>query len=173
MNWRGFSWKINARLQRRSARIIRIADALPLAIRKAVEGPIRSGIVAKNGCTLFRKFAMSEPSANRALSGDKTSVEGFVNHFHVEDLVDAPPRFREASYMACAFHAAERLAQELLKRPGARRFEVLVGGNAEGAHVRFVQIRPGEDRFWPDTGEDFADDCVATLEIGPSMKSPG
>lgn len=170
--WRGFEWQVNSLLRKRWARIVVLADSLPPAIRKAVETPIRGGVVRSGGCVLLKRFAGAVPARIRKQLGDRTAIEAFANHYHIEDYVERPGRELLSRFMACALHASVRLAQSLRDRLPRHSFELLLGGNSKGAHVRFHSSRRDERSAWAEDLEGFHEECAARLRLAAVSSGP-
>jgi hypothetical protein len=125
---------------------------------------IDEGFVQRYGCILYAALKeRARPRATRKGLMDKTGIECFVNHVHVDDYIKGDP-FRQLQ-QGMAF--ARKLSERLERSYPRTRFQVIVAQNKYGVTVRFHKRRRDE-KWLNDSLESYKDDAICVLEAGYS-----
>jgi len=131
---------------------------LAVELRQLVE----PGILEQDGCWLLASQIGVETAGQRQQFPDRTGYEAFVNHIHIEDVLDS--RLSPSESMLGQALALGHAMRALVAPRGA--FKIVVATSIDAprdCNVRLYKARPGE--VWiRDDLEGYADDGILVLE---------
>jgi len=134
------------------------ASVLDVRLAAALDG----GFEEVTGCVVLRRFADSARLTSLTDHGDETGFEAFVNHVHIEDMLDDTTSQSELlkQTLAYAVCVAERLSVAF----PAKSFEIIV--SVDDSHtVRFTTARQDQPSWLADDLEGYEAEAVMALVV--------
>ena len=133
---------------------IALADKLKSILSQPIEE--RDGM-------FIQKTAPAEISSRmRANLQDRTGLECFINHIHIEDYLDDNEKRTSAGILLQGLTYAISLRQKLRGTHSGASFNIILTQSAESCSVRFHKIRENESWLRNDI-EDYTDEGVCLL----------
>lgn len=121
------------------------------------------GVVERDGCWLLAETSESGTSTPRAAFPDSTGYEAFMNHIHIEDVLELEPE-RDQGWLLRQGVMYARVLRDLLAPLGVFRIVVAAQmGASGGCGVRFYRRRRGE--VWlTDDLEQYREDAILVID---------
>ena len=114
------------------------------------------------GCVVLRRFADSSRRTSPTDHGDETGFEAFINHLHIEDVLDAATSVSELLTQTMAF--AVCLGEQLVVAYPATRFEIIISVG-DSYTVRFTTARPDQPSWLADDLEGYQVEAVMAFVV--------
>ncbi len=137
----------------------------PKALSQKLQAVLEAPLVEEEGCLFLAPLRARVPTVKLADFQNRTAVECYVNHIHVEDYSENGgflPLPMLGHGMAVAQELRDRLARE---KPG-KHFHVIVNFDGDHCDVRFHTVRPDEEWIGPDL-EEYPQEALAILDTTP------
>lgn len=131
------------------------------ALDERLERILAGGFQSVGDCVILTDFEAALADSTVEQHPNATRLETFVNHCHVDDELDLPPR--DPALLSQAGRYAGRLAAELaMAYPGERFLVILTVGDS--CIVRFHKVRAGES-WLADDVESYGDEAVLVVAV--------
>jgi hypothetical protein len=131
-------------------------DVLRAPLPGELKAVIASGAVDIEGCVFLRSL-FRKAHVSRSNFPDATGYECFVNHLHMEDVVDT-------DMIAVGITFLEEISEGLLRDFGDRRFQGIITIDGVTCAVRFHTVRPGE-QWLSDNLDEYKEEGVCVLDL--------
>jgi len=118
--------------------------------------------VEKYGCIFHLGFETNaRPRNTRKLLADKTGIECFANHIHIDNYV----KTHSIGQLEQGILFANKLAQQLRLSYPRTTFRLIVShNNRDGATIRFHKLRENEEYLASDL-ERYEDEAICVLTV--------
>jgi hypothetical protein len=129
---------------------------------------LNSGFVVWEGCIFLKKQFELSKGIKSIKFIDKTDIECYVNHMHIEDYIEGQIELSRVALLKEALSFVSRLKSELSKRYPNFSFKVIVACRDESSSVRFHKLRKNES-WLADNLDLYSSEAVLEYQLEPDV----
>lgn len=133
-------------------------DEIPEILKPEFQKIVNGGILEENGCYFLKVLYEKKGNATINEFPDKTGYECFVNHIHIDDLVENPKLEDAIAFSKILITSIKKYLNN-----SAQTISVIISWDEMSQTIRFHLKRNGENWLTDDL-EEYTEEAILLIE---------